>query len=189
VRKETDVMTQKQQQRIHFKKSLKGISLSELLVTVFIFLSISGALYASFAVGQDSWMVNKAQITLNSELRKTAERVKQDLVQAGAASIVDVPADGEWYQSITFRVPLNVVDGGIVWDSEDIVFSLDENNNRLMRTREGVSQVVGQHLIFARFRRAVLTPDILEVSLGASNEELKGDSLESQLDIHIKLRN
>ncbi len=182
-------MRKKSQQKSCLRKSLRGISLSELLITVFIFLSISGALYASFAVGQDSWVMNRAQISLQRELRKTVERMKQELVQAGSASIVDVPADGEWYQIVTFRVPLDVVDGSIVWDSENIVFSLDQENSRLLRTKGAESQVVGQHIIFVGFRRDVLTPDILEVSLGARNEEVKGGSLDAQLEMHIKLRN
>ncbi|MBZ0165540.1 MAG: prepilin-type N-terminal cleavage/methylation domain-containing protein, partial [Candidatus Omnitrophica bacterium] len=86
-----------------------GTTLVETMVTVVIFSLIMTGFFAVSTVGENSFQVNRAQIELQQELRKSMETMMNDLRQAGNSSVIDVPANGNWYTSITFRKPVGIV--------------------------------------------------------------------------------
>ncbi len=174
-----------------FLKNRKGMSLSELLVSVFIFSILSSALLAVIVVGQRSWTTNEVRIGLRQELRKSMEMMINDLRQAGNASIADVPADDTWYSTITFQVPSTVTGGIITWDANSIQYTLGGTDGKqLHKIRGGTTQILSQNMQSMQFRRLSTQADILEVALRAQDTVgLTDEVLNMDLDFQIELRN
>ena len=171
-------------------KNRQGLSLVEVMVTVLLFLLVAGALYLSASAGQNSWQVNSAQIGLQSELRKAMEWMKYDLIQAGPSSILDVPATGAAYTTITFQIPSTVSGGNIVWDSDRITFCLGGTDGTQLLRRKGADiKVIAQNVQTLQFTRQVAASDILEVALTGQTADIKGTPLSYQLSFQVKLRN
>jgi len=183
----------KRKKRIDIPKRLKdqqGLSLAEVMVTVVLFLLVAGALYLSASAGQNSWQVNTAQIQLQSELRKAMEWMKYDLIQAGPSSILDVPADGAGYSTITFQIPSTVSGGSIVWDSDRIIFALGgADGTQLLRRKGADVKVIAQNVQTLQFTRQIASSNILEIALTGQKADIKGTPLSYQLSFQVKLRN
>ena len=167
----------------------------ETLVVMLIFSMVAGSLYATVAVGETSWQVNKTKIEVYQELRKAMDWMKYELQQAGDSSIVDVPADGVTCPCtvITFKIPdpvSPIVAGDINWSANTIQFALggaDETD--LQRTEAGVTRTLATNIQSLTFTRQVASSNILEVSVQAQKDTVKGIPLTSQLDFEVQLRN
>ena len=172
-------------------KNNKGMSLSELLVSIFIFSLLSAALLAVVVVGQRSWVTNEVKIGLRQELRKAMETMIYDLRQAGNASIANVPADNTWYSTITFQIPSTVSGGIIVWDSNAIQYVLGgAGGDQLQRIQGGTTQIISKNIQSVQFRRLSTDVNTLEIDLTAQDTiDLTGESLSLDLDFNIELRN
>ena len=176
-----------------FKRLLRnnrGLSLVEVLVTMFIFLFVAGAIYTLTIVGNDIWMANKTRIELQQELRKGMDWMIYELRAAGPSSILDVPADGSWYSSITFKTPSGVSSGSISWNATSVQFILGgTNGQQLQRIFGGSTKLLASNITAVQFRRQVASSDILEVSLQAQNTAPGSAALSSDLDFEVQLRN
>ncbi len=185
------------------RKFHSGITLPELLVTVFLFLFISGALYASFSVGQDSWDVNKAQITLQAELRKAAERIKYDLMQAGPSPLESIDFDENQnecvaFSSIVFHKREVNEDDEIQW-GEEISFILDAEEKQIQRIQGDTIQIIAQNIQLVSFAfKCTVDPQegsllierkIVEVKLVGEETKIKRDINDRQFSFQIHLRN
>ncbi len=172
-------------------KDRKGMSLAELLVSVFIFSILSAALLAVIVVGQRSWTTNEVKIGLRQELRKSMETMIYDLRQAGNVSIANVPADDTWYPTIIFQIPSTVTGGIITWDANAIQYVLGgTDGHQLRKVRAGTTQVVSKNIKSLQFRRLSSDSNILEVSLTAQDViALTGNTLTMDLDFQVELRN
>ncbi|MCA9403277.1 MAG: hypothetical protein KC897_05800 [Candidatus Omnitrophica bacterium] len=167
-----------------------GTSLVEALVSVVIFLMIMTGFYSVATVGDNSFQVNRVQIELQQELRKSMEAMISDLRMAGSASVIDVPANDTWYTSITFRKPVGIVAGSINWDSNTIQFLRGGTGGvQLQRVYNGTTRVVSQYISTLQFRRLSADPDRLEVQLVGQRNSTKGVPVTYNLDFDIQLRN
>ena len=116
--------------------------------------------------------------------------MKYDLYQAGPSSIANVPADGNWYTTITFKIPTGVTNGSIAWDNNFIQFSRGGTNSiELRRTYAGVTKLLASNMSSLQFRRQVASPDVLEVSMAAQKQTVKQKTINYQLDFQVELRN
>ena len=168
----------------------KGFSLAEAMITVFIFSLMIGGLYSILYVGQESWEANKVKIELQQSLRRGMEWMKYDLYQAGQSSISNVPADGNLYTTITFKIPTGVTGGVITWDTNSIQFVLGGTNNEdLQRIYGGVTKVLASSMSSLQFRRQAASPDILEVKMAAQKQTVQDKTINYQLDFQVELRN
>jgi prepilin-type N-terminal cleavage/methylation domain-containing protein len=100
------------------KKS--GFSLMEMLVTMLIFGIMTVGTYGVFMSAQEFWVASKTQVELQQETRKAMQRMINELRQSGNLSITNVPADGTWYSTITFKTPSGVTTGSITWNADTI---------------------------------------------------------------------
>lgn len=168
-----------------------GFSLVEVMVTMFIFSILVTGLYASLAAGENSWQVNKTKMELQQELRKAVEWMKYDLQEAGSGSITNVPADGAWYSTITFKTPDGVTSSGAInWSSDTTQFILaGTNSNELHRIIGSTTKILAQSISSLHFRRQSTSSEILEVGLIAQKDTDKGISVSSQLMLEVQLRN
>jgi len=175
------------------KKELsRGFTLLEVMVTVLILSFLVGALYVSMNAGQRTWEVNRAQIDLQRELRKSMEQIKKDLFETGSAAIVDVPADDVWYTSITFHIPNTALNGSILWESNTFQYILGGTGlTELHRINSmgPATDIVAHDIQSVQFRRQSATPNIMEVALVGEDITLKGNSLTYQLNFELELRN
>ncbi|MCA9407412.1 MAG: prepilin-type N-terminal cleavage/methylation domain-containing protein [Candidatus Omnitrophica bacterium] len=171
-------------------KTKQAFSLVEMMVTMVIFSILLGGLYASAAVGEKAWDVNAVKVELHQELRKAMEWMIYDLRQAGQASITNVPSDGAWYTTITFKSASGVTAGTIDWDANSTQFVRGGTGNaQLQRIRNGVTKVLALDLSSLQFRRQAGSPNVLEVALAAQKSTTKGISVQYNLDFNVQLRN
>ena len=167
-----------------------GATLVETLVSVVIFLMIMTGFYSVATVGDNSFQVNRVQIELQQELRKSMESMISDLRQAGPSSVVDVPANGTWYTSITFRKPVGIVAGAINWDSNTVQYLRGGTGNlQLQRVYNGTTKVISQNITSMQIRRLSSDPDTLEVALVGQQNSTKGVPVSYNLSFDVQLRN
>lgn len=167
-----------------------GITLVETMVTVVIFSLIMTGFFAVSTVGENSFQVNRAQIELQQELRKSMETMINDLRQAGNSSVIDVPANGNWYTSITFRKPVGIAAGSINWDSNTIQYlRAGPGTLQLQRIYGGTTRIVSQYITLLQFRRLASDSDRLEVVMQAQRNSTKGVPGTYNLSFNVQLRN
>jgi len=172
----------------NFQKSV-GFTLVEILVAVSLYSLIAAACFVAFITGNRSWQVNKVQLEIQQELRKAMDWMIEDLRQSGSSAIVDVPSDGVWYNSITFKMAEGINNGNISW-SGDVQYALGgTNSNQLLRQTGGEEKILAQNITTLQFRRQTGTPKSLEVSLTAQKTTPEGQVLNQDLNFQIKLRN
>jgi len=168
----------------------RGFSLVESLVTMLIFSVIVAGIYATALAGDSSWQANKVRIELQQELRKGMEWMIYDLRQSGDSSITNVPADDNWYTTITFRTPAGVTAGSLSWNLSTVQFALGgADSNQLQRIDGAGTKVIAQDIQSLQFRRQAATPNILEVAMTAQQNTIKGTPVDHQLNFEIQLRN
>lgn len=186
-----------QKKSSNFLKCRRGFTLAEMMVTVVIFSFILGICYALFISGSDSWETNSTRVELQQELRKAMDWITQDLRQAGSASIVDVPADGSTYTSITFRKSAGVSGGNLVWDADTTRYFLGGANGNQLQRQIGsqTASVIAQNIQSLQFSRQGSASNIVDVSLQAQKTTLRGKTLtgktpiQASLSLKIFLRN
>lgn len=175
------------QRRGRSRGELTGFTLVEALVTVVIFSIISGACLMIFLSGSDTWQTNDVQVELQQELRKAMEWIKGDLLEAGSTTVVNVPVNGTWYTTITFRKSAGVSGGNISW-SNTLQYLVGGSGVQLLRRPSGGSdRIIAQDIQSVQFRRT--TTNLVEVSLQAQKNTVKGRPLSDQLNFTVKLRN
>jgi len=180
-----------------FFKDHRGVTLIEALVTVIIFAFILGICYTLLISGSDSWETNSARIELQQELRKAMDWASQDLRQAGSASIVDVPADGSTYTSITFRKAAGASGGNLVWDTDTTRYFLGGTSGTQLQRQvgSGTASVIAQNIQSLQFSRQTSTSNIVNVSLQAEKKTPRGKNLsgktpiQASMTLQIYLRN
>lgn len=165
----------------------RGFTLAESMVTIMIFAIIIGALYVALRAGDENWQTNKTRMELQQELRKAMEWMKFELMQAGNASITNVPANGTSYTTITFKVPTGVSNGSITWDANSIVYQV--SSNQLQRVYNGATRILATNITTLQFERQATTSDILEVSLTAQGTTVKNKTVTRQINFEVQLRN
>ncbi|HBO96860.1 MAG TPA: hypothetical protein DE315_04040 [Candidatus Omnitrophica bacterium] len=175
-------------------KNHQGVTLVELMVTVIIFAFILGICYSLLISGSDSWETNSARVELQQELRKAMDRMSQDLRQAGSASIVDVPADGNAYTSITFRKSAGVSGGNLVWDSSTTRYFLGGTGGTQLLRQVGAqtASVIAQNIQSLQFSRQTSTANVVNVSIQTQKTTLRRKMLTEKapsLTLKILLRN
>ena len=171
-------------------KNNAAVSLVECMVAMAIFLMIAGGIYTTVATSENSWSVNKVKIELQQELRKAMEWMINDLRQAGNTSITNVPADGTWYTTITFKDASSVTSGTLQWAANTVQFVRGGTGSvQLQRISGGVTKVLAQRMSSLQFRRQSTTSNILEVSMAAQSTSFKGIPVNYQLNFSVQLRN
>lgn len=173
---------------------MKGLSLVEVMVTVLIFSLIFAALFMILTGDQASWYTGDVQIELNQEIRKALLTINRELRQTRSSVISGVPADGNDYNSITFRVPEDIdgdgdvisATGSMEW-SDDINYSLNANNQIVRLTTSG-SSILANNISVLQFSRP--DPDIIEIGIKAQKTTVLGRTLETWTVVSsLKMRN
>lgn len=174
---------------------MRGLSLVEVLITVFIFFLIFMASFAVLSAGKGSWYTGDVEVEINQEIRKGLLTMSRELRQSRSSVINTVLPDGNYYNSIIFRVPEDVDSDGDVIDasgsvewSADITYSLNANN-QIIRAISGNSAVLANNISDLQFRRPAGSPDIVEIYITAQKASVLGRTLSCDIMSSIKMRN
>ena len=172
-----------------FKERI-GLTIPEALIVATLFSLLFGACLMILVSGSDSWQVNRIKIEVQQEVRKAIEAIKADLVQGGSSTIEGVPADDNWYTTITFKVPSGVSGGAIVWPSDKTQFLLSGPDSNELRRKVGTTSKTSAHFIETlQFRRLAGAPNIVEVNLEGEKATMRGRLINLNTTFKVKLRN
>ncbi len=167
-----------------------GFTLVEALLTALLFSLLLGACLVLFLASSDSWQTNSVRVELQQELRKAVDWMRQDLLVAGASTITNVPADGTWDNTISFRTATGVSNGAVVWSGSTIQFQRGGTGSLdLQRVSGAQTKVLAKNISTLQFRRLAASPQLLEVNVIASKTTLKGRSLSNTISFKVALRN
>lgn len=149
-----------------FRRS--GFTMLEAAITTVLLVGVFGVCCATMVFTQNSMARGEEQIRGHERLRKSKTRLMDELTCAGSATIVGVPPDGAWYQSIQFRVCVDVVNGSPVFSANPISYALV--GDELVRTENDVSMTVSNKIMAFWVKRYLNRPENLEVVLVAQND-------------------
>ncbi|MFH1621748.1 MAG: hypothetical protein ABIA97_01305 [Candidatus Omnitrophota bacterium] len=170
-------------------KQSKGSILIEAVIAMSVFLLLLGLVFAVLATGKNAWHIEDVSIELQQELRKGTGVIMEDLRQTASSQIVGVTPNGTWYDTITFRKPVNISGGFIVW-SPQIQFLLGGLNNRQLLKRTGVNdEVIANNINSLQIRRQWLSRNIIEISLSSDKATVKGTQIDNNINFQVKIRN
>lgn len=172
-------------------KSVTALTLTELMVVLAIFTVITGAIFLTLAAGKTSWYSGNAQIDVQQEARRGIDRMVKELRQSASTTIIGVPANGISYNTITFRMSQgwDNVTNTIIWGNQ-VQYSVGGlNNQQLLRTQAGQTDVLANNVANIQFRRQALTPNIVEISLQVLKTNLQGRNIGITLNSQAMLRN
>jgi len=178
--------------RVHFKKrmySLKlqsGFTLVETMVSVALFTLLFGASVMTLLAGQDSWQVNTKKSALQDEVRKAESWIENEIIQAGQSTITNVPSDGTWYNTITFKTVAGVSGGNVTWSANTITYSL--SSNQFIRTSGGTTKIIAQNIQSIQFRRLSTTPTLVEINVQGQKTTPRGTIVTASDALKIYLR-
>ena len=174
-------------QTVRERSSLTGFTLVEAMVTVVLFTIILGVCFMLLLSGTDSWHVNGVLLEVKQELRKGTDWMRQELIESGGSTITNVPANGTWYTTITFRTSTGVSGGTITWSADTIQYLL--SGTQLLRRSGGVDKILAQNMQTLQFRRQASTPNVVEVNMQAQKTTPKGTTLTANSNFKMRLRN
>ena len=176
--------------KIRLLNNVQGYTLVEALMTTLIMAVILGAILMILLSGSESWQVNSAQVEANQEVRKAMEWMKQELIQGGSSTITNVPADGTWYPTITFKTASGVSGGVITWSSNTIQYLRGgTNSQQLLRRSGGVDKVIAIDMQALQFRRQSSSANVVEINVQAQKDTPRGTHLTASANFQVKLRN
>ncbi len=167
-----------------------GMTLVEVMITVLLFSVLLGACLMLFLSGSETWMTTSTQVEIQQEIRKSVDWMKQDLLQAGASTITNVPADGAWYTSITFRTANGISSGAISWSADTITFQRGGTGSlQLQRVSGGQTRVLANSINTLQFRRQASSSQVVEVNVVAQKNTIKGRTISSTATFKVDLMN
>jgi len=152
-----------------------GFSFAEMIVVVLLSTFLIGGIYTVLSTGKNSWEINRDRVKLSQELRKGVDWMRKDLRQAGVSTITGVPADGNWYTSITFQTANGVTAGAVTWGTAIQYHLGGTGNQQLLRTVSGADRIVAQYYNTLQFKRTSADPSVVQISAQAqTNTPLHG---------------
>jgi len=163
----------------------------ETMISVVLFTLLYGACFMIYMSGSDSWQINSVRLELHQEVRKAVARITEDIRESGTGAILDVPANGTWYDTITFRKSSSVSNGNIVWAANSSSYYVGGSNSDQLIEQTGISttSVAALDITTVQFRRESGASDIVEVNLVASKDTYNGRNMSVTVNFEIQLRN
>lgn len=173
---------------------MKGFSLVEALVSVVIFSLVFIAVFSFMNQGLYSWHIADVNIEVQQEARRALMALDRHLRQTRTSQI-SIPADDNYYTSITFKIPEDtdadgdVIDssGNIEW-SGNIVYSLNANK-QLIRTDSWGTSVLANNIVNLQFKRSSGNPRMVEVYITTQKTTVPDKTSQVSIRSLFKVRN
>lgn len=172
----------------------RGFTFLELIIVAALSMFLIGAAITISLAGRRSFEIGDALILLQQELRRGESLMVGEFHEGGQATISNVPADGDWYTQIDFKIPMpgegGVSEGRIVWDSTPIQYLLGgTGGTQLLRNDQNGQSVLANDISSFRVRRQTNSPYVVEVALIGEKTTIVGDTVTADLNFSVKLRN
>lgn len=204
-----------------FKNS--GMSFLELMVSMAIFSVIIASTFTAIFTGRLYWRVGTAQLDVQQQARQAISYMVKELRQtrngdgnvgggSPVAILENLPADGNSYTSVTFRIPQDTdnngtvlnVSGQIVDWSEKTTYCL-VNNQIIRQEKDSASpldcvcealtdkckvKVLANNVNTLLFSRSAAAPALITIEVTA-RKNIKGatENIDFILSSQVKLRN
>lgn len=161
-----------------------GFTLVETMVVVFIFLVIISAVFTVLGAGRNTWLSGTTYIEVGQELRKAKEWIMKELEQGRYFTVAITNGN-----IIDFQIPLNIAENGsITWQA--IRYSIGGLGNRqLLRTVGAEVRVLANNIDSVTFVIDGGNPRLINVAITASKQNVRGETINSDLGLDIKFRN
>ncbi len=182
----------------------RGLTLVEILVAVGVLGIVTLAVVAFLGSTQSTWAEGSGQAILSAQLRRAMDGMTRDLVKCPVSQIDQPDADGEWAETIVFRVPQDgdgdgsVLDenGSIVeWSPWTRILWNEETSGLQERVATGLQEplfttrVLASRITDLQVRRQVATPDVIEIRLTAGTTLENGRIISRTTQSRVYLRN
>lgn len=181
----------------------KGFTLVEVLVALGILGVVTVAVVVLLGSTQSTWAEGSGQAILSAQLRRGMEEITRELVKCPVNQI-QPDADGQWAETLLFRIPQDADGDGSVLDENGTVVEwspwirllLDEETNELhQRVATGLedplftTRILASRITGVEFRRQEKTPDIVEIRLTANTTLPNGRNISRATESRVCLRN
>ena len=164
----------------------RGFTLIEIVVCIGIIFVIIGAIFYVFKAGREFISTVSLKLELLNEARNALRFMEKEIITS-RVSFLNIPADDNFYNSLTFKIPQDIdEDGNITW-SPDITYSL--NGGNLVRTQEDNTQIIMSGITDLKFRIRSTLPQVLEIYITASKNTSWMKTITVNLSTKIRLRN
>ena len=116
--------------------------------------------------------------------------ITEDLRQSGTSAVVDVPVDGNWHNTITFKICTGANNGNISWAGSNTQYSKGGTGSaQLLRTTGAQSKVIAQNFQTVQFRRQNTSANVVDVALTVQKNIIGGRMLTMSSNFQVKMRN
>lgn len=167
------------------KRNSGGFGLMELLIASVIVVFISSVLVVVLKQGQEAWRTRSNTMTISFELRRGMQSLTREIAQT-RANQMNIPADGNWYNTMTLSVPQDVDGNGTVLDgagalewSNPIQYLLGGVDGRqVQRVQAGNTRVLAHGVTLLRFRRTAASPSVVEINFSVQRGALNGNFIQ-----------
>ena len=160
--------------KFHKIKKSAGLSLIELIIVVFLFSIMTGAIFMLLGTARSCWKSGGSQLSVQQDARRGLNTMAKELRQARLSTISGVPADGTGYSSITFQIPQSISAAGTTW-STNIQYTVGGlNSSQLLRTQDANQRVLANNISSLSLSRNAPTPDIINIALGVQKNTFPG---------------
>lgn len=170
----------------------KGLTLTEIIIVIFLFSIILTAIFTVLAAARTSWKSGSSQLSVQQEARRGLNAMAGELRQVRLSTITGVPADGSNNISVTFQIPVAISETGTTW-STNIQYSLGGlNGAQLLRTQDGTQRVLANNVSLLNFTRDASAPATINISITAQKSTFPGFSVSQSnitLNTEVKVRN
>ncbi len=164
----------------------RSFTLAEIIVCIGIIFVIIGAIFYIFKAGREFISTASLRLELLSDARNALRFMEREII-ASRVSFLSIPADDNFYNSLTFKVPQSIDENGDITWSEDITYSL--NGGNLIRTQQDNTQIIMSDVTDLRFRIRSTLPQVLEIYITASQTTAWTRTVTVNLSTKIRLRN
>jgi prepilin-type N-terminal cleavage/methylation domain-containing protein len=176
---------------------MKGLTLLEILVALSIFTLLILAIFGVMDMGRASWFTGSTVVDVHREIIKSFMTIEKELRNTRPAEIS--LTSGTSSASITFKIPQDIEDDGVVDDdvldasggiewSGDITYALN-SSNQITRTASGVVSILANSIVSLQFTRPVASVDIIQIDITARKTSVMKRQFQETGQIIIKMRN
>jgi len=100
-------------------KNKKGFTIVELMVSIFLFLSLGAGSYMAFHAGYSSWKLTEAQIQIEDPLRLAVNKISRELQESAPTQIL-ITQEAQT-TSLRFSIPIICQSGANLLDATGAV--------------------------------------------------------------------
>ncbi|RKY40441.1 MAG: hypothetical protein DRP76_01920 [Candidatus Omnitrophota bacterium] len=164
----------------------RSFTLVEILVSVGIVVIIIGAIFFVTKAVREFFSFTSLKIELWEKAKEALSYMEKEILST-RSSFLSIPADSNFYHSLTFRIPQDIdEDGNITW-SENITYSL--SNHNLIRTQGASTQIISSGVEELKFRIESGLPQVVEIYITVSGVTPYNRTISVTLDTKVRIRN